>query len=73
LRSSWIGCHADSHEVAGWFGDDIAFRADQYRVDWAGLPFLGLLLGHAGRGRPLLARDGRACRSWSLRGGGCRS
>ena len=57
---AWIGCHADSHEVAGWFGDDVAFRADQYRVDWAGLPFLGLLLGHVGRGRPLLARGGRA-------------
>ena len=36
---AWIGCHADSHEVAGWFGDDIAFRADSYRVD----SFLGLL------------------------------
>jgi HD-GYP domain-containing protein (c-di-GMP phosphodiesterase class II) len=57
---AWIGCHADSHEVAGWFGDDIAFRADQYRVDWAGLPFLGLLASHVGRGRPLLARGGRA-------------
>jgi hypothetical protein len=30
---AWIGCHADSHEVAGWFGDDVALRADQYRVD----------------------------------------
>jgi hypothetical protein len=26
---AWIGCHADSHEVADWFGDDLAFRADQ--------------------------------------------
>ena len=56
----WIGCHADSHELADWFGDDIAFRADSYRVDWAGLPFLGLLLRHVGRDRPLLARGGRA-------------
>ena len=22
----WIGCHADSHEYARWFGDDIAVR-----------------------------------------------
>jgi HD-GYP domain-containing protein (c-di-GMP phosphodiesterase class II)/DNA-binding CsgD family transcriptional regulator len=57
---AWIGCHADSHELAGWFGDDIAFRADSYRVDWAGMPFLGLLLRHVGRDRPLLARGGRA-------------
>jgi HD-GYP domain-containing protein (c-di-GMP phosphodiesterase class II) len=57
---AWIGCQADSHEVAGWFGDDVALRADQYRVDWAGLPFLGLLASHVGRGRPLLARGGRA-------------
>jgi hypothetical protein len=25
---TWIGCHADSHELAQWFGDDIGFRAD---------------------------------------------
>jgi HD-GYP domain-containing protein (c-di-GMP phosphodiesterase class II) len=56
---AWIGCHADSHEVAGWFGDDIAFRADSYRVDWAGSPFLGLL--RARRARPAAAgRGGRA-------------
>jgi HD-GYP domain-containing protein (c-di-GMP phosphodiesterase class II) len=57
---TWIGCHADSHEFAGWFGDDIAFRADSYRVDWTGLPFLGLLLSYAGRDRPLLERGRRA-------------
>jgi HD-GYP domain-containing protein (c-di-GMP phosphodiesterase class II) len=54
---AWIGCHADSHEVAAWFGDDIAFRADSYRVDWAGLPFLGLL--RARRARPAAAGAGR--------------
>jgi hypothetical protein len=25
---AWAGCVADSAEVAAWFGDDIAFRAD---------------------------------------------
>ncbi len=25
----WIGCHADSHEYARWFGDDIAVRRDR--------------------------------------------
>jgi len=30
-------CHADSHELSVLFGDDIAFRADTYAVDMAGL------------------------------------
>lgn len=25
---AWIGCHADSFELAALFGDDIAFRSD---------------------------------------------
>lgn len=48
----WIGCHADSHELSGLFGDDIAFRADTYSVDMTGLPFLRLMLSHVGRGLP---------------------
>lgn len=35
---AWIGCHADSHELARMFGDDIAFRADTYAVDMTGPP-----------------------------------
>ncbi len=61
---AWIGCHADSHELAGWFGDDIAFRADSYLVDWSGLPFAGLLLRHVGRGEPPLERARRGL--WML-------
>ena len=26
-----VGCHADAHEQAKWFGDDIALRAGKYR------------------------------------------
>lgn len=48
---SWIGCHADSHELARWFGDDIAFRADSYEVNWTGLPFLRLLGTHVRGGQ----------------------
>ncbi|HUO39065.1 MAG TPA: HD domain-containing phosphohydrolase [Mycobacterium sp.] len=48
----WIGCHADSHELSALFGDDIAFRADTYAVDRAGLPFLRLMISHVGRGLP---------------------
>ncbi|HXR40927.1 MAG TPA: HD domain-containing phosphohydrolase, partial [Acidothermaceae bacterium] len=48
----WVGCHADSHELAGLFSDDIAFRADTYSVDMTGLPFLRLMMSHVGRGLP---------------------
>ena len=53
---AWSGCVADSAEVAAWFGDDIAFRSDSYRVDLAGLPLMGLALSHAGAGTPFLHR-----------------
>ena len=52
----WIGCHADSHEYAHWFGDDIAVRHDSYLVDWTGLPYLRFLMANTGRGQPLLHR-----------------
>ena len=47
---AWVGCVADTPEVARWFGDDIAFRADSYQVELAGLPGLAFMLGHAGAG-----------------------
>src|SRR6266568_502798 len=53
---AWAGCVADTAEVAAWFGDDIAFRADSYRVDLAGLPLIGFALSHAGAGTPFLHR-----------------
>ena len=53
---AWAGCVADTAEVAAWFGDDIAFRADSYRVDLAGLPLMGFALSHVGAGTPLLHR-----------------
>lgn len=52
----WIGCHADSHEYAQWFGDDIAVRHDSYLVDWSGLPYRRFLLSNVGRGQSLLRR-----------------
>lgn len=53
---AWVGCVADTPEVARWFGDDIAFRADSYQVEMAGLPGLGFMLGHVGTGDPALHR-----------------
>lgn len=48
----WIGCHADSHEYARWFGDDISVRHDSYLVDWKGLSYQRFLLSNVGRGQP---------------------
>src|SRR6059058_1591712 len=28
-----VGCHADAHEQAKWFGDDVALKAAKYRHD----------------------------------------
>ncbi len=53
---AWVGCVADSYEVATWFGDDIAFRAASYEVDLAGLPMLGFMLRQVGSGSPGLHR-----------------
>ncbi len=49
----WIGCHADSHEYARWFGDDIAVRHDTYLSEATGLPFLRFLVSNIARGEPL--------------------
>ncbi len=53
---AWVGSVADTAEVATWFGDDIAFRGDSYRVDLAGLPMMGFALTHAGAGTPFAHR-----------------
>ncbi|MGW3964245.1 HD domain-containing phosphohydrolase [Amycolatopsis sp. NPDC005003] len=53
---AWVGCVADSPEVAASFGDDIAFRADSFEVDLAGLAGFGFFLSHAGRGGPMWHR-----------------
>jgi HD-GYP domain-containing protein (c-di-GMP phosphodiesterase class II) len=55
---SWVGCVADTPEVAAWFGDDIAFRGGSFDVDFAGLPAFAYMLRHAGTGRPALDRLG---------------
>lgn len=49
---AWVGCVADTPEVASWFGDDIAFRRDSYQVDMAGLPMLRYALRRVGAASP---------------------
>jgi HD-GYP domain-containing protein (c-di-GMP phosphodiesterase class II) len=46
---AWVGCVADSHEMARWFGDDRRLRAESYAVDKAGLPMLRFLVEQIGR------------------------
>jgi HD-GYP domain-containing protein (c-di-GMP phosphodiesterase class II) len=54
-----VGCLADAHEQARWFGDDIALKADVYAVDFAGLPMMAFMMGRVGAGEPPLARARR--------------
>ena len=66
----WVGCHAESHEQAAWFGDDIALKADRYEVDMAGRAGVSFVLRHVGAGGsplrrarmlpPLIASHGKA-------------
>ena len=53
---AWVGCTADSYELAAQFGDEIAFRADASRTDLAGLPLMGLMLRRVGDGQGPLRR-----------------
>jgi HD-GYP domain-containing protein (c-di-GMP phosphodiesterase class II) len=53
---AWVGCVADTPELATWFGDDIAFRRDSRQIDLAGLPMMGFMLRHVGLGSPALHR-----------------
>jgi HD-GYP domain-containing protein (c-di-GMP phosphodiesterase class II) len=57
---AWVGCSADSHELARHFGDDLALRADAHRADLAGLPMVGFMLRRVGTGRSPLRRAGMA-------------
>src|SRR5579871_6352790 len=53
---AWVGCHADSHEQARWFGDDIAARAGYYPSDFVGLNKARFVMRHLGAGDPVARR-----------------
>jgi HD-GYP domain-containing protein (c-di-GMP phosphodiesterase class II) len=53
---AWVGCVADSHEMAHWFDDDTEIRAASYRVNRAGMPMLRFLVGHVAPGESPLRR-----------------
>ena len=53
---AWVGCLSDSHELAKWYGDDVALRSDSYAVNLAGAPMARFFLSHIGAGAPPLRR-----------------
>jgi HD-GYP domain-containing protein (c-di-GMP phosphodiesterase class II) len=55
---AWVGCTADSAELARLFGDDLRLRADTYGTDLAGLPLLRFMMRNAGSGTSSLRRLG---------------
>ena len=54
-----VGCFADAHEQARWFGDDITLKAGTYDVDFAGLPMMAFMMRRVGSGEAPLARARR--------------
>jgi HD-GYP domain-containing protein (c-di-GMP phosphodiesterase class II) len=65
---AWVGCTADSYELAAQFGDEIEFRAAAHEVDLAGEPMMSFLLGRVGTGRPPPERERMAAELVTTRG-----
>jgi putative nucleotidyltransferase with HDIG domain len=51
-----VACHADAHEQAKWFGDDIALKSTKYRHDLRSLRGMVAGLSSLGAGNPPLHR-----------------
>src|SRR4051794_3668848 len=54
-----VYCHADAHEQAKWFGDDISFKASTEGADLESFEFLLTVLRRLGAGEAGLARARR--------------
>jgi HD-GYP domain-containing protein (c-di-GMP phosphodiesterase class II)/DNA-binding CsgD family transcriptional regulator len=51
-----VGCHADAHEQAKWFGDDIALKSTKYDHDLRSPRAAAAMLSMIGSGNPPLHR-----------------
>jgi len=51
-----VGCHADAHEQAKWFGDDITFKAGKYRNEFPSVAGMIAGIRALGAGNPPLHR-----------------
>jgi HD-GYP domain-containing protein (c-di-GMP phosphodiesterase class II) len=56
---AWVGCHADSHEMAYWFGDDIARREAMHTLDRTPANQRRVIRELVGSGQPALSRGRR--------------
>src|SRR3954447_4269294 len=54
-----VYCHADAHEQAKWFGDDIGLKASGYGADLESFAYLLIVLRKLGAGEAGLARARR--------------
>jgi HD-GYP domain-containing protein (c-di-GMP phosphodiesterase class II) len=52
---AWVGCGSDSHALANWFGDDLAWRAASYEIDPAEPGAVAFLASKAAAVNPPLA------------------
>jgi HD-GYP domain-containing protein (c-di-GMP phosphodiesterase class II)/DNA-binding CsgD family transcriptional regulator len=55
---AWVGCGSDSHELATWFGDDLAWRAASYEIDPVGREVVSFLTSRAASVNAPLASSG---------------
>ncbi|WP_037366706.1 HD domain-containing phosphohydrolase [Amycolatopsis orientalis] len=53
---TWVGCAADTSELAALFGDETELYADSHDGDLAGVAMAMFVLRHLGRGSPRLRR-----------------
>ena len=51
-----VGCHADAHEQAKWFGDDIALKSGKYDYDLRSMRAAAATMSLVGSGNPPLHR-----------------
>jgi len=51
-----VGCHADAHEQAKWFGDDIAVKSGKYAYEFGGVRGALATMRLVGAGNPPLHR-----------------
>jgi HD-GYP domain-containing protein (c-di-GMP phosphodiesterase class II) len=55
---AWVGCFSDSHELATWFGDDLAWRAASYEIDPGERDAVSFLSNRAAAVSPPLSNSG---------------
>lgn len=55
---AWVGCAADTHDLAALFGDETELYLGGYDVDFAGAAAARFLLAHLGAGQPAIQRIG---------------